>query len=126
MTNKPQNNKAKLSVPKNITIGRADKVAKKLEKKIVSHKNNVDPKKIEKISDKVSKKIINNSNNIDTAKKVASGLVSIVLKDPMANVTSKTIISRIAHKIITRNGNNPANDNEVEYISETEQTEYNY
>ena len=93
-----------------------------MEKKIVNNKKNVDPKKIEKISDKVSNKIVKNSKNIDTAKKVASKLVSNVLKNPKANVVTKTIISKIAHKIITKSSN-PADNNEVHYVTETEETE---
>jgi hypothetical protein len=49
-------------------------------------------------------------------------MVSKVLKDPKANVTSKTIISKIAHKIITKSAN-PADNHEVQYITETEETE---
>ena len=89
----------------------AEKVAKKLEKNIVANKKNANAKKIEKISDEVSNKIVKNSKNIETAKKVASNLVSNVLKDPKATFTSKAIISKIAHKIITKSSDSEKDSN---------------
>jgi hypothetical protein len=99
----------------------ASKVARILEKKIVANNYNTYHIKIEKICERVSKNIILYSDNQEIAKKVASGLIKNVLKDVNANVTSKTIISKIAQKIITKIGNNPP---KIEIKTQINQSEY--